>query len=254
MKWLVGMMLLIASTAYGYQHSGSAFVEDTAYVHNGTAFVPADKYLYVGSAFEEIESSGGSTEKLIWSVSSDTVETPSGKTAARVGSGFYTTSGCYSGGTGGCYDNNDVNQRVGVPVVAGDIINQDDFDVTFYWKANALTDYGYVFSVGVDADNRISLHTYSNGRLYSRSAFNNVDYTSWVMGTAGDVTIDTWYKIQVIWEDATNNYQVIVDDGDFELAETVTQSFVGTVDTVWFCGEEDGTSGGDSMIDEVTIK
>jgi len=186
-----------------------------------------------------------------WNVASDTVQKPSGKSAVRTGSGFYTSTNCYSGD---CYDNNDVNQRVAIPVVAGDVIDQDEFDMTFYWRANALMDYGYMVTVGVDVNNRFSLHTYSNGRVYSRSALNSTSYNSWVLDQADDVVIDTWYKIRMVYSAAADTFQVYIDD-TLELDQSsVTATMTGTVGNVYFCGDENGTSGGDFMIDEVTIE
>ncbi len=189
--------------------------------------------------------------KMEWDVASDTINTPSGVTAIRTGSGFYTATGCYSGS---CYDNNDVSQRVGVPITAGDIIDQDNFDLTFYWKANLLdADYRNVFGIGADSNNKIGLTTFADGRLRSQVTLNGVSYDAWVLGTAGDIITGTWYKVEIIWDDASNSYTVYVDD-TLQLSQTITDSMVGTAPTVYFCGKEDGTGGGNFMVDEVTIK
>jgi len=96
MKWLIGTMLLIASTAHGYQHDGASFVEDTVYVHNGTSFVEGSKFMHDGASFVEIEVLGGAYDATYDFEGSDAIGSGTLANWANFGSGpdpGYSTSG-----------------------------------------------------------------------------------------------------------------------------------------------------------------
>jgi len=191
------------------------------------------------------------TDKLAWTVSSDTVETPSGKTASRTGAGAYITTGCYSGGSGGCYDNGSGANRVDIPIASNDIIDPTDFDVTFYVNNQAADNYDVVFSYAVDSGNRHQIEIYADGLINCRTYLNGQNLGDAVKFTGAPQ--GTWVKIQYIYSDASAEYLVYIDDVLELTVDTTGYTLQGTPTTVRFCQGYNNTNEIDALIDEVTI-
>lgn len=186
---------------------------------------------------------------MSWSVSSDTVETPSGKIASRVGNGVYGSSGCQ---LGSCYDNMDTASSVSIPIVSLDVIDFTAFDLTFYFNPQTLADFAYIFGIGSDSSNYIGLHMYADGRLYLRSMVNGVADSAFIFSSPGQLVTGTWYKARIAYNDSVS-LTVYIDDVEL-LSDLTRGTMVGTPSEVMFCANDRGGERGDVKIDEVEVQ
>ncbi|TKB07403.1 LamG-like jellyroll fold domain-containing protein [Desulforhopalus sp. IMCC35007] len=197
---------------------------------------------------DEIQTTTGI--KLNWTASSDIINNPFEKSAVRVGDGEYVSAGCF---LDNCYDNKSTDNYVSFPIVAGDILNQDDFQIEFYFNPQTLGNYDYLFGIGSDTNNSHLVHMYEDGRLYCRSILNGTSYYGFILNSDNVLEINTWYKLTYSYSRINGQIRIFIND-ELRLEKNTTEVMQGEATNVYLAADSRGTQRTDCLLDELTIK